>query len=391
MERRTFIRACLVVTGSMALGGCSIGDEATGSSFPTRDIPAYSTWPPANPHTHDFVQFTHSNIQPIHDTQGETPAPMADEDSDVNVLFGLPVYGFMATRSSVYSSRENYPWSDALGQADESDGMTTEALTTTEGVVIFHGDYDVKVFANDYTDGFDEVDSHAGFTIFEGPADSETEGFAYAVSTDAVVAVLETDAPASRDGLHRLYQALETHHERVKRVVDDDDGQWLFETTGPADMAMGVWQVDGFGEGDLVPVDTVADDGSDTTTATPADNGEAGNENDTTTASSGGDRDGNESDWKPTFQLSEPPVFDNVDSFVSTLALPSDEGGVSGDEIMLRFAALYPEGETPSEEELRNELLTDDSDVELNITIVQNRVYAGAQGLEENIKYLSVQ
>jgi hypothetical protein len=382
MERRNFLRASLAVTGSMALGGCSIDDEAEGSSFPTRDIPSYSAWLPADPHTNDFVQFTHSNIQHIHDAQNGTPAAMSDEDSDAGTLFGLPVYGFKVTSFSFYSSSENYPWSDALGQPEEPDGMATEALTTTEGVVIFHGDYNTEVFANDYTKGFDEVDGHAGFTIFEGQAGGETEGIAYAVSTDAVVVVLKTDATESGDDLHRVYQAIETHHEKVERVVDDDDGQWLFETTGPADMAMGVWNVDGFGEGVLVPVDTEAEDVNDTTTATPGDDGEAGNESDTTTASPGGDRDGNENDWEPPFQLSDAPAFDNVDSFVSTLALPSDEGGVGGDEIVLRFAALYPEGEAPSEEELRDELPTDDSNVEVNTTIVQNRVYALARRLE---------
>lgn len=76
-------------------------------------------------------------------------------------------------------------------------------------------------------------------------------------------------------------------------------------------------------------------------------------------------------------------MFDSLNSFVSTLARSSGED--DGGEIEGRFAALYPEGDAPSEGELRDELLTDDADVELHITIAQDRVYAAAQGSEETI------
>lgn len=61
-------------------------------------------------------------------------------------------------------------------------------------------------------------------------------------------------------------------------------------------------------------------------------------------------------------------------------------GGVGGDTAAARFAALYPEDEVPSEDELREELLASDTDAEPDITTTNDRAYVMMEGSEEEIR-----
>jgi TAT (twin-arginine translocation) pathway signal sequence len=363
VHRRNFIRTSIVTAGGMALAGCSEGDGTglggsgnggTGPEFPAYDLPAYSAWPPAEPRTNDFVLFGHLNIQHLHeaDTEGDSnveEAPTAEDDEDV--LLTLPGYGFMVTAFWFYFGLWSYPWQGTLGSEDEPDGMATDALTMTEGTFVFHGEYDAAVFAEEYAEGFEERE-HNGFTVFEGQAGGETDQLVYAVSEDAVVATIAPEDVEDHEGaVGVLDTALTNRVDEVGRVVDDEDGQWLYETTGPADMVTGFWRVDGLDEEDMQ-----TREGAD-------------NETDTDTP-----------------PIEENPVFNNVDSFISMLVLPDSEGGVGGDTAAARFAALYPEGEVPSEDDLREELLASDPDAELDITTTDNRVHVALEGSEDEIR-----
>lgn len=68
------------------------------------------------------------------------------------------------------------------------------------------------------------------------------------------------------------------------------------------------------------------------------------------------------------------------------MVLPESEGGVGGDRAAARFAALYPDGEVPSEEELREELLANDTDAELDITTTDTRVHVALEGGEDTLQ-----
>lgn len=344
MQRRHFLRASIVAASGAALAGC-FGDAGSDAEFPAYDLPAYGAWPPNEPRTNDFVLFGHLNVRHLHeadDEEGEE-APTSGDDEDV--LLTLPAYGFTVTALWFYFGLWGYPWEGTLGSENEPDGMRTEALTMTEGTFVFHGEYDAEAFAHEYAEGFEEREVD-GFTVFEGRAGEATEELAYAVSEDAVVAVITPDEVGGHEeAVGNLDDALENRVDEVGRAVDDEDGRWLYETTGPADAVTGFWRVEGLEEEDL----QVSEEDEDA----PA--------------------------------IEENPVFDNVDSFISTLALPESEGGVGGDVTAARFAALYPEGEVPSEDELREELLASDTDAELDVTITDDRAYVAAEVSEDEL------
>lgn len=341
----------------MALAGCfgdngdgPDSDSENGSDFPMYNRPAYSAWPPDEPRTNDFVLFGHLNIEHLHDASDEEDgeveeAPTAEDDEDV--LLTLPGYGFMTTALWFYLGLWGYPWESTLGSENEPDGMATEALTMTEGTFIFHGEYDDSVFADEYGEGFEQRDAD-GFTVFEGQADGNTDQLVYAVSEDAVVAVISPeDVESHEDAVGILDNTLTNHVDEAGRVVDDEDGQWLYETTGPADMVTGFWRVDGLEEEDL----------------------QAGEESD-----------------EESSNIEDNPVFNDVESFISTLVLPDSEGGVGGDTAAARYAALYPEGEVPSEDELREELMASDTEGDLDITTTDDRVYVAIEGTDDEIR-----
>jgi hypothetical protein len=349
MQRRHFLRAGIATASGAALAGCFGDDGEADAQFPAYDLPAYGAWPPNEPRTNDFVLFGHLNVRHLHDAdeEGEEEAPTTGDDEDV--LLTLPGYGFTVTALWFYFGLWGYPWEGTLGGESEPDGMATEALTMTEGTFVFHGEYDVEAFADEYAEGFEEREID-GFTVFEGRAGEATEELAYAVSGDAVVAVISPDEVGGHEeAVGNLDDALENRVDEVGRVVDDEDGEWLYETTGPADAVTGFWRVEGLEEEDL----------------------QAGEEDE------GADEDAPDVEGNP--------VFDDVDSFISMLALPESEGGVGGDVTAARFAALYPEGEVPSEDELRDELLAGDTDAELDVTITDDRVRVAAEVSEDEL------
>lgn len=325
------------------------GETGTDAEFPAYDIPAYGAWPPDEPRTNDFVLFGHLDIRHLHEADGEEEEEAPTDGDDEDVLLTLPGYGFTVTALWFYLGLWGYPWEGTLGSENEPDGMATEALTMTEGTFVFHGEYDVEAFADEYAEGFEEREAD-GFTVFEGQAGEATEELAYAVSEDAVVAaILPDDVEGHEEAVANLDDALDNRVDEAGRVVDDEDGEWLYETTGPADMVTGFWRVDGLEEEDL----------------------QAGEEGD-----EGADEDAPD--------IEDSPVFDTVDSFVSMLALPEFEGG-GGDVAAARFAALYPDGEVPSEDELREELVASDTDAELDVVIADDRVHVAAEVSEDEI------
>ena len=357
MDRRKFLYATVAAASGSALAGCSNddGDETDGgdtggetdaeASFPSYDMPIYSDWPPAEPRTNDFVLFTHLNLRAYHEADGEESTPEEDP-GDEEPLGGLPFYGFFVTALWLELGMWGYPWGEALGSETEPGGMDTSALTMTDGIFVFHGDYDPDVFEAEYAEGFERRDE-GGFAVFEGLPDEGRDAEAYAVSENAVVVSLARgETPDHEETVARLDDVLGKQAEGTGRMVDEADGAWLCETTGEADMVAGFWRVDGLEEADL---------------QTGEDNeNEAG--------------------------IEENPVFENVDSFASTLALPEADGGVGGDEAAVRFAALYPDGETPPEDTLREELMSTELAAEAQVATANDRAHVEVQTSAETVE-----
>lgn len=367
MERRKFIQMSIAATGGVAAAGCSglggngdgdgdgngnssgNGSGDGGSQFPTYDVPAYSDWPPASPRTNDYVLFTHVNVSHMHGGSGEgTPTPTpTDEDGSDFPLVDIPAYGFFVTALWYQLGMWSYPWDGDLGSETEPDSMNTESATMTEGTFIFHGEYDPGAFSERFADGFEEREME-GFRVFEGQPDDGNDQLAYAVSEDAVVALIAPDDAANHDeAVGILEDAIANYVEEANRVADTEGGQWLYETTGAADFLLGAWQVDGLESDDIAP------------------------------NASGGNASGE--DQQSGSSIDDSPAFENVESLVNTVVLPESEDGIGGDTTAARFAAIYPEGEVPDADTLRSELAPDTSPDDVTVTTTEARAYVEAE------------
>lgn len=372
MKRRQFVTATLAAAGYTALAGCSNEPaEAQDGDFPSHDRPAYSAWVPATPYessaandTGEGVFFVHVDWEDINalesQSQSESEGNATDSEqvvgSDIgnimaaSPLIGTSLYGSIVTPAALLGIMY-YPFANAVLPADESeavDGITTRELTWVSNTVTFHGEYNPAVFNEQFSEGFERVEERDGFTVYHG-TQGFIEGLSYAVSEDTLIAATHPEGSGTHDPVVVVGDALDRNLNKVDRVVDTDDGTWLFETTGDAPVIFGVWET-----GALAPaLNTEASGNESMSTA-----------NNTT-----------ESAPNPAAVIEGNPVFDTVESLVSNMHFEVDGSEMSN--IKARFAALYPDGTTPTEDEVREHLIRAE-DVSQEITIDGNRLYATA-------------
>ncbi len=343
MRRRTLIEIGLAVAGTTVAAGC-LGDAETGNngdSAPMFDQPQYSEWIPATTRANENgVLFTHLNWQTVAEPDnGEGDEDELDGIEDVPIL-GLPLYGSILTPLALFGIAF-YPFSDVIIPADgqPADGISTTEMTLADTVVVFDGEYDVSVFEAQYTDGFEAVEESNGFTVFEG-VDELTDDLAYAVSRETVVVGMTPGEDDEYVPSEELSAALDRVATERDRVVDVDNGQWLFETTGSADMVFGAWETDDLFE------QLESEDSQETDPA----------------------------ESEPDIDDAN-PVFDDVESVVNTLSFDIEREEVT--TLEARFAGIYPEGFVPSEAEVRDHLIGSE-EIPHEIIINEPRVHATA-------------
>lgn len=213
----------------------------------------------------------------------------------------------------------------ADGPVVDTLGFEVAGITLVDDLLVCRGSYDTAVIADRYTDGFEEVDRQRGVSIYEavdGP-------LAFALSDEVLVVPTERsdrETPAETVLAHGLSGYVAT----VGRVVDDEDGQWLFESTGEAALTAAVWGADD-------PLGTVATAAPD---SAPAD-GEG--------------------------------LLSSADGLVSALDVGVDEGTVTG--VDTRFAGLFSTA-APTEDELRERLVGGGNDGEIFVDAERVHVMA---------------
>ena len=348
-SRRSFI-ALGGATVAASIAGCLGGDDGNGGNgtgngdegFPSHDLPHHSEWVPTESHDGD-VFFTHLDWAALDDLDsegGEDEEDTEDVIEEIPIL-GLPLYGGLISPLAVFGIAF-YPFSgDVLPEDGEAvDGVDTETMTWAGETLVFQGEYDPALFADEYADGFTETDERDGFTLYVGD-DGFSEGMAYAVSEEAFVVGMTPGEDAEYVPENIVSDALDRYADETGRVVDEDDGQWLFETTGEARMAFGAWQTD-----DLMAA---------------LDPDEGGEEGDA------------EPDAEP--DVEDNPVFDDVESLINTIVFTVEDGEMR--DIEARFSGIYPDDAVPSDEEVREHLIGVE-DVPHEIVIDGNRVHATA-------------
>jgi hypothetical protein len=184
-------------------------------------------------------------------------------------------------------------------------GIEVTWVTLTDDLLLFDGSYDRSIFENRYTAEFQQVDQQRSVAIYE-----DGSGRAFAVGDDLLVVPTENaDRAATGDTV--LAHTLSGYINTLDRIVDDENGEWLFETTGPAALGLGVWGADD-------PLARIAEAVGTTPSGT------------------------------------DDPVFDGVDAFIAGLEPTVDDtGSITGVET--RFSGLFPT-EVPTEDELQTGL-----------------------------------
>lgn len=359
MDRRSFMQAVGATTGSVALGGC-LGDgedpvPEIGTEIQRYDFPAYSTLTPAETQVGDGVVFLHLRLAVLGAVQQAATAgrlpdgplvefPLSGIETVTDAVETLSSYPFaVPLRQAVNNAAGPLPEGAtfgtngtvvATGNESVDENMTTNEtesgmytgegtetgilgidvtdLTLTDELLVFHGSFDRQVIADLYTEGFQQVDQQRELQIYEGTGDRS--GQAFAVAEDLFVVPTENSS-RSTAAETLLAHSVSGYINTLGRIVDDEDGQWLFETTGPTALSLGVWGADNSLSliADRVGVRTDTVDGLG-------------------------------------------PVFGSVDGFISALEVTLDTTGAVA-TVEGRFAGLFEES-MPTEDELRTSLVS---------------------------------
>ncbi|MFP9190789.1 hypothetical protein ACLI4Q_03860 [Natrialbaceae archaeon A-CW1-1] len=362
MKRRAFLDTGLAMLGAAVIAGCTsdaIQDDedsqSNGSGFPSYDLPPYGEWIPHESHTPEEstgVYFTHVDWGSLDELEGGEDVEdeeWADIVEQVPII-GLPFYGALITPFTLLGIMF-YPFAgDILPDNGGSvDGVETSTVTWTDDLLIFHGEYDTGVFEAQYTDGFAATEDQEGFTIYVGN-DGATDGLAYALSEETLVVGMDPGDSGAYEPEELVANALNRYTGESDRMMDDEDGRWLFETTGQVQMAFGAWESDDLM--DALDTDNAQNDGTDA--------------------------DENGLDAEPDGEAAS--VFNTVESVLNTISYSVENGEMT--DIDARFSAIYPEDSVPSEEEVREHLIGE-ADVPHEIIIDGTRVHATATFEEE--------
>lgn len=374
------MRAAAASTASAALAGC-LGDEAEpgadrGSDGPPQyELPPYSELTPAETHTGDGVVVRHLRpsvigaVRQARDSQQLPAAPVVELPlsgiepvleavetvstypfaaplrravnaagatsagaGSTNRTLVDPLDGPVVTNRTVRPAGSNATATNTtIENATETNttienttvrtptdgepelGIDVDGITLVDGVLVLQGRFDQSVFDSRYATGFQQVDAQRGVRIYENGS-----GLGFGVGDGLLVVPTERDSRAANADTV-LAHTLSGYVTTLDRMVDDEAGQWLFETTGPAAFSLGVWGADD-------PLGRLAD----AVGTAPEPTG---------------------------------PVFGNLEGFMTTLDPTVDGSGVVR-SAETRFAGLFPAA-LPTASELRSGLVGGREDSEI--------------------------
>lgn len=225
-----------------------------------------------------------------------------------------------STNSSNVTAETDGPTAESEVEPEELTtadiGIELDAVTLTDGLLVFEGSFDQTSIVDRFGTGFEQVDTQRGISIYEGRNDAAGLGFGL---TGTRLFVPTEDAAGNADGERVLAHVLSGYISTLNRIVDEGDGEWLFETTGESALSVVVWELSNTEE-------FVAE----------------------TTVSNG-------------LSADEENLFSPLSSFVSTLSVTVEEHQLTAAEA--RFSGLFPAG-PPAENEFISALV-DDTDPEM--------------------------
>ena len=350
MERRQFIRIGIAVTGGLALpgrGGATVADPEA-----TDELPRYADWIPADRYddTDRGVFFTHFDWERQVDSEDvEDDAGFDDPDVERIIqsypILELPLFGSSIAPSALFGIVP-YPFAEeVVPDGPPTEGIATTAMTWVDDALVFHGEFEPAVFDEWYAEEFELDEEREEFGVYVGDA-APTDGLAYAVSEEALVVALipEGDYHVGEDDVAHLLDAFLGD---ADRVIDDEDGAWLFEATGEPSIALGAWELpdpEAVLEPDE-PEEEVLEDQA----------------------------------REPEVEAN--PAFDGVESLVNTIAFGTED---DPDAVEAHYAGLYRDDAVPTEGDVRRHLVGG-AFVPHDLAVEGNRVYAGVRFDDEPV------
>lgn len=224
------------------------------------------------------------------------------------------------TENTTTNGTETDEENEIGGEAELPTGIEIAELTLIDGLLICNGTFDRQIIADRYATGFERVDNQRGVWIYEA-TDESARGFA--VSRELLIVPTAT-GQRSVAAQTALAHSLSSYINTLGRISDDDDGQWLFETTGPTACSIGVWGADN----SIARLTETVGSALDTSTDGTA-------------------------------------VLGSVGDFISALELSVDDTGELT-SLEARFSGLFPET-VPTEDELRAALASEAAERELTV------------------------
>ena len=345
MKRRQFITTGIAVTGGLVLtgrGGANVAEPVA-----TDEIPRYADWIPAGSYddADRGVFFTHFDWEmraEPEDVEDDVDDDVGFDDPDVEPIIesypilGLPLFGSSIAPSALFGIVP-YPFAEeVVPDGPPTEGIATTAMTWVDDALVFHGEFEPAVFDEWYAEDFELDEEREGFGVYVGDA-AATDGLAYAVSEDALVVALTPDADA-HTGEDAVTHLLDGFLGDADRVIDDEDGAWLFEATGEPSIALGAWELPD-------PENVLDPDGPEEgALEAPAEGPE----------------------------VEANPAFDGVESLVNTIAFGTDD---DPDAVEAHYAGLYRNDAVPAEGDVRRHLVGG-AFVPHDLAVEGNRVYA---------------
>lgn len=387
MDRRTFLATGLAVASVPGFGAAGVGRAQPGAGTVKDDVPAYSEWVPASQRSGvPGALFSHLNWKTLSaiDSEmapgpnGQGPAADGTNLEDLPPIVALPILGSTASSIGLVGLL-GYPFAmdllPALGTGQSGPTELAASTSTWTGEeFVFHGAFDAATFEERYAEGFDAEGDRDGYTVFVG-TDEVTEGLAYAVSAETLVVGVP-----SKSGARAVADALDRRLGGEGRVIDTDEGRWLFERTGGADVAVGGWQLDdlratveampGGSMGGMAGRVSTSDDPPGHPGDPPTSNESQGHSGEPSDEPGREDAGGSGRPG-PAVGRTDGPLG-AVESFANALSIAPEDGVIDA-----RFAGIYPEDAVPTAEAVREDVIGT-SAVPHDIAVEGRRVYATA-------------
>ena len=196
-------------------------------------------------------QSINAAVRPDEDHATETNQTLVEPATDSVLPTDESVTNESATNESTTNETTATDELDPVTAADI--GIEPERLALIDDVVLLEGRFDHTAFVEQFGDSFERVDTQRSVAIYEGVDD--LSGLAFAL--DGSRLLVPTERPGQRfdtrpvgeatsgepDDETVLAHLMSGYSSTVGRIVDTDDGQWLFETTGQPALSVGLWEL----------------------------------------------------------------------------------------------------------------------------------------------------